>query len=119
MTLTAYLGIAGLGDVGYRFYNANETPNSLRITVGILDAGDGWYSVGCSVVPAAAASVRWDSSGNPTYLAREYFSSPTATTLADEILKRDWTQISGEADESALNALRSMRNHWTLGLAGS
>ena len=60
-------------------------------------------------VPAAAASVRWDSPANPTYLAREYFSSPATTALADEVLKRDWTQISGEASESALNALRWMQ----------
>jgi len=33
-----------------------------------------------------------------------------ATEIADEILKRDWTSVSGEAARSMLNALRSLRN---------
>jgi len=35
---------------------------------------------------------------------------PTATQIADETLKRDWTAITGEASRSLLNAARFIRN---------
>ena len=35
-----------------------------------------------------------------------------ATAIADAILKRDWTSISGEAAYSLLNAVRLLRNVW-------
>lgn len=35
---------------------------------------------------------------------------PTATENADELLKRDWTLVTGEADRSVLQALRPIRN---------
>ena len=66
MNLAAFLGIAGLNDVGYQFFNVDESPNGPRIVAGILDAGDGWYSTASAVLPANAASVRWNSFGNPT-----------------------------------------------------
>lgn len=34
--------------------------------------------------------------------------------IADDILKRDWTAITGEAARSLLNAARFLRNKWTL-----
>lgn len=39
---------------------------------------------------------------------------PTATENADALLKRDWTSVTGEAARSVLNALRFLRNKWTL-----
>jgi hypothetical protein len=41
-----------------------------------------------------------------------------ATAIADEVLKRDWTLISGEAHESLLNGARFLRNHWEVTLDG-
>lgn len=35
--------------------------------------------------------------------------------VADALLKRDWTSVTGEADRSALNALRALRNRWYVG----
>lgn len=32
--------------------------------------------------------------------------------IADALLKRDWTQVTGEASRSMLNALRFLRNRW-------
>jgi hypothetical protein len=193
---SAYLGVAGLLDVGYQFHDAAEAGIATRVTIGVRDAGQGWYSVDV-VMPGNAVSVRWDSAGNPNLIAREYFApvaavvdTPGTTTLlsrigsvltitggkvdvndksgfnltaaydpaktaaqagasvtltpeydaaknamqagasvvldpiqvlqiADEILVRDWTQVSGEADESMLNALRSLRNRWELSLDGT
>ena len=39
---------------------------------------------------------------------------PTATENADALLKRDWTAVSGEAARSVLNALRFLRNKFSL-----
>lgn len=39
---------------------------------------------------------------------------PTATENADELLKRDWTSVSGEAARSVLNAMRFLRNKWSI-----
>ena len=36
------------------------------------------------------------------------------TDIADAILTRDWTAVTGEAERSALNALRFLRNKWTV-----
>lgn len=46
--------------------------------------------------------------------------STTLNLIADAILKRDWTEITGEATRSLLNAARSLLNKWTLttGAAG-
>lgn len=38
----------------------------------------------------------------------------TDDEIADAILKRDWTAVTGEAARSALNALRFMRNKWSI-----
>ncbi len=38
--------------------------------------------------------------------------------IADVLLKRDWTGLTGEASHSVLNALRFVRNRWTL-IAGT
>ena len=34
--------------------------------------------------------------------------------VADAILKRDWTQVTGESARSVLNALRFLRNKWAI-----
>lgn len=39
---------------------------------------------------------------------------PTADENAEALLKYDWTLITGEADRSALNALRFLRNAWLI-----
>lgn len=37
-----------------------------------------------------------------------------ANTIADALLKRDWTSVTGEAARSVLNALRFLRNKWSI-----
>jgi hypothetical protein len=41
-------------------------------------------------------------------------SAPTAIQVADAILTRDWTAVSGEGARSVLNALRFLRNKWSI-----
>lgn len=40
--------------------------------------------------------------------------SLTENGIADAILKRDWTAVTGEASRSVLNALRFLRNKWSI-----
>jgi len=42
--------------------------------------------------------------------AANYVTPPAATENADEMLKRDWNSVTGEAARSVLNALRKLRN---------
>lgn len=62
------LGQAGLNDVGYRFYTQNA-PEAARVTDGVLDEGQGWYSA--SGVNLLGDHVRWDSAGDATIFGRE------------------------------------------------
>lgn len=41
-------------------------------------------------------------------------ASAEYTSIADALLKRDWTAVTGEATRSVLNALRLLRNVWTI-----
>lgn len=41
---------------------------------------------------------------------------PTAVENADALLTRDWTSVTGEAARSVLNALRFLRNKWSIAL---
>jgi len=41
-------------------------------------------------------------------------TSAEHTNIADAILKRDWSAVTGEAARSALNALRFLRNKWSV-----
>lgn len=41
-------------------------------------------------------------------------STATAQAIADELLKRDFSAVSGESARSALNALRFLRNKWSI-----
>jgi hypothetical protein len=95
--LSAYVGVSGLADMGYRFYNVDETVNGSRITTGIVDGGSGWYSVNATI-PGGATSVRWDSTGTPTAIAREYFydyaDSPGVTTLLSRVPNSIATELS-------------------------
>lgn len=95
--LSAYVGVSGLVDMGYRFYNVDETVNGSRITAGIVDGGNGWYSVNATI-PGGATSVRWDSTGTATAIAREYFydyaDSPGVTTLLSRVPNSIATELS-------------------------
>lgn len=67
-TIRANLGTAGLTDVGYRFYSQN-TPETARISTGIVDETDGWYSA--AGITLKGDNVRWDSLSDPSAAARE------------------------------------------------
>ena len=83
----------------------------------------GWYNV---VVSPTDVSVLGDlayhitaTGADPIDFVRQVVedlpgAASYATTCADALLTRDWTSVSGEAARSVLNALRFLRNKWTL-----
>lgn len=109
-TIRAYLGVSGLGDVGYQFYTQNTGIGS-RVTAGVTDEGGGWYSV--AGVTLQGDHVRWDSTGTPTAVAREDLAVRLLLeSMPVTILTLDWTTVTGEASFSVLQALRMLRNQW-------
>lgn len=42
------------------------------------------------------------------------FTSGALNAIADAVLKRDWSGLTGEASRSLLNALRFLRNKWSI-----
>lgn len=116
-TLRAYLGTAGLTDVGLRFYTQN-TPEGARITAGVLDETEGWYS--CAGLTLVGDHVRWDSTGTPDAVAREDLALliaaeniVDANAIADAILNRN---VAGGSSvgRTVKEALAFLRNKWTL-----
>jgi hypothetical protein len=110
MIISSYLGVAGLLDVGYRFYTIAEAPVAARVTAGIVDAGNGWYSVDATI-PGTGASVRWDSTGTATAVAREYFYDygvSLSTTGVDAVWAKTMTELSAVpgVTASTFDALR-------------
>lgn len=96
-------------------------------------------SIGTAVAASAVASVTGNVGGNvvgsvgsisgvsfPTNFGTLAISSPdgfvsvdptdipTSNDVADAVLKRDWTLVTGEADYSLLNAARFLRNKWAV-----
>ena len=49
-----------------------------------------------------------------TGIASGVLAAGELNNIADTVLKRDWTLVSGEADRSTLNALRFLRNKWSI-----
>jgi hypothetical protein len=118
-TLRAYLGTAGLLDVGLRFYTQN-TPEGARITTSIVDEGDGWYSRGGLTL--VGDHVRWDSTGTPDAAAREDLAlrigmetllTYDPNVIADAFLARN---IAGGSSVGRIvsEALAFLRNKWAI-----
>ena len=95
---------------------------------GAYTAGSAGYIVGTNLnatvssrlasasyaTPLDAAGVRSAVGLASANLDTQIDALPTATENADALLKRDWTAISGEAARSVLNALRFLRNKWSI-----
>jgi len=62
-----------------------------------------------------AADKAW-SSGTRTLTAigSGVIAAAELNNIADALLKRDWSSVSGEAARSVLNALRKLRNEWSI-----
>ena len=108
--VTANSALDQMADDGTAVYD--RTTDSLQA---IADSGGGGPTA------AQIADAVWDEpkADHTTVtsfgdLATDLDAVPTATENADELLKRDWTAVSGEAARSVLNALRFLRNKWSI-----
>jgi hypothetical protein len=93
------------------------------MTVTITELENGWYALpittshsdtlGLLTMTFTATGVK---QVNLQYriTARLTDDIPTAIENADGLLKRDWTSVTGEAARSVLNALRTLRNKWSI-----
>lgn len=95
---------------------------------GAYSAGSAGYIVGTNVnatissrlasagytAPLDAAGVRTAVGLATANLDTQLDALPTAVENADALLKRDWTSVTGEAGRSVLNALRFLRNKWSI-----
>ena len=86
---------------GIQFYHADAVGDGPTISVvtGIPQTGDSYARLGAPTGASVSADIA---------------DIPTATENADELLKRDWSSVSGEAARSVLNALRFLRNKWSI-----
>jgi hypothetical protein len=129
-THAAATGAATDGDSAptYRVYEATTTAPILTGTMTLHDDANtaGFYLAsitlsaanGLEVGKAYTIYVSATVGGvtgtlNHTFQVGGATGGPTATEIADALLKRDWTAVSGEAPRSVLNALRFLRNKWT------
>jgi hypothetical protein len=112
-------------DVGGTFDNTTESLEALKDTVLTGDAyarlgAPAGASVSADVAAAKAetAAIKAKTDNLPAAPAA-VGSAMTLTTgertsIAEALLKLDWSTVSGEASRSALNALRFIRNRWSI-----
>jgi hypothetical protein len=109
------------GDWTKRIKKAGGSFGAMTATITELE--NGWYALpvstshsdtlGLLTMSLLATGVK---QVNLQYMisARLVDDVPAANDNADALLKRDWTSVSGEAARSVLNALRAVRNKWTI-----
>jgi hypothetical protein len=73
-----------------------------------------FYSAGASFAIKITAGTVGGASAVSTVETFTIGQAVTATQNADALLKRDMSAVSGEADRSPLNALRFLRNKWSI-----
>src|SRR6266849_4014368 len=93
------------------------------ITPTVTKLSNGWYNVALTTTHTntlGAFVLHVSSAGaDPTDVLDEIVSLlpsdvPTAIENADALLKRDMSAVTGESARSPLNALRWLRNKWTI-----
>ncbi len=122
---------AGLTDLRAQLVDTSGNNVGSEISTGFVDMGSGnylWYYA--SMPDGHRGAVKFYSAAAPSTILAVAAINPeeaentdvkvstrsdhTPTQVADEVLKRDWTQITGEAARSVLNALRFLRNRWAV-----
>ena len=87
------------GNVADSFGTMHNVATPVFTTASINQTGDSFARLGA---PAGAS------------VSADIDALPTATENADALLKRDMSAVTGESARSPLNALRFLRNKWTL-----
>lgn len=95
-------------DIGGSYDDATDSLQAIR------DRGDAAWTTATGFSTLDEAGVRTAVGLASANLDTQLDALPTATENADALLKRDWTAVSGEAARSVLNALRFLRNKWSV-----
>jgi hypothetical protein len=97
---------------GLTHAKGNNNSRNTGLWLGVLGALSGFTSGNIYIAEVE------HSSASPSVQAREFqFGDAEGDGLnayADAYLKRDWTTITSEASRSVLNALRFLRNKWSI-----
>ncbi len=103
-TKTDYLPSATAGAAGGVFIAGSNAATTANITGNLSGSvGSVTGNVGGNVV-GSVGSIAADG------IAAASIATAAASKIADAILTRDWTSVTGEAARSVLNALRQLRN---------
>jgi len=105
-------------EAGYTMTSPFDSVTGLHLlAVDLSDNTDsGFYAAGSRYFVVLVPDETVDTFAVVRVLA-DFTIGPVATdvnAIADAILKRDWTAVSGESARSVLNALRFLRNKWSL-----
>jgi hypothetical protein len=80
----------------------------------VVHEGNGFHSYTPTQGETDAAHVAFTFTGTGAVPSTVQVYPVVLNDYADALLKRDWTSVTGEAARSILNALRFLRNKWTI-----
>lgn len=91
--------------------NAYDVPTTTQLTASVSTID---FNVTAILADTNELQTDWVDGGRLDLILDTVSTLPTATQNADALLKRDWTSVTGEAARSMLNALRFLRNKWSV-----
>ena len=91
--------------------DASDIAAAFAVTNGKIDVVDDFLDTEIAAIKAKTDQLTF-TSGKVDANATLALAAGDLTDIADSILKRDWTAVSGEAVYSLLNAARMLRNAW-------
>ena len=80
----------------------------------VTHEGNGFHSYTPTQAETDAAHVAFTFTGTGAVPCTVQVYPVVLNDYADAVLKRDWTVVTGEAARSLLNALRFLRNKWSI-----
>ena len=92
--------------------SASGINSQFSVTNGKIDVVDDYIDTELAAVKAKTDQLVF-TGGKVDANATLTIAAGDLTAIADSILKRDWTSVSGEAVYSLLNAARMLRNAWS------
>ena len=89
-----------------------QYPNANLTHIGNAAVSTSTAQLGVNLVNIAGSAV--DTNSAQVGVQTVTVAAAAQTSIADAILKRDWSAVSGESARSVLNALRFLRNKWAI-----
>lgn len=109
-------GFTAVGNGLYALLLTAAEMEAEQVVVMVVDQGSkSWDDLGILIDTYGDADALHPFDMSSATVSVGAVDSAGGIAIADAILKRDFSAITGEAARSALNALRFLRNRWTLG----